>query len=72
MGRVTYVSEIEAVPVCEDDELKDAGDKCVDEGTAVLSDEELAEKIAVDCVDTIADEELVGEATKLTGEVDEL
>jgi len=50
-------------------ELKDAIDIYVDEGTAVLPDDELAENLGIDCVDTIADEGLVMEATELTGKV---
>jgi len=58
--------------VWEDDELKVAVDIYLDEGTIVLPEDELAEKIAIDCVDTIADEELVVEATELLRELDEL
>lgn len=53
----------------EVDELKDAIDTYVNEGTAVLADDELTDKITVDCVDTIADEGLVMEATELMGEL---
>jgi len=58
--------------VSEDDELKVAVDIYLDQGTIVLPEDELAEKIAIDCVDTIADEELVVEATELLRELDEL
>lgn len=53
----------------EVDELKVAVDIYLDEGTAVLPDDELAENPAIDCVDTIADEGLVMEAIELTGKV---
>lgn len=56
----------------EDDRLKGAADTCVDEGTTVLPDDELAEEMTIDRVDTVADEGLVVEATELIWEVDEL
>jgi len=60
----------EAIALTEEvDELKVAVDIYVDEGTAVLPDDELAENLGIDCVDTIVDEGLVMEATELTGKV---
>lgn len=53
----------------EDDELKVAVDINFIEGIDFLPDDELAEEMDMDCVDTIADEGLVMEATELTGKV---
>jgi len=58
--------------VWEDDELKVAVDINFIEGIDFLPDDELAEEMDMDCVDTITDERLVAEAIALTGEVDEL
>jgi hypothetical protein len=55
--------------VWEDDELKVAVDINFIEGIDFLPDDELAEEMDMDCVDTIADEGLVMEATELTGKV---
>lgn len=53
----------------EVDELKSAVDRCVGEGTAVLPDDEFAEKTAVDGVDTVNAEGLVMGAEELIEEV---
>ncbi len=53
----------------EDDELKVAVDINFIEGIDFLPDDELAEEMDMDCVDKIADEGLVMEATELTGKV---
>ncbi len=64
---------VEATELEEEvDELKGTIDTRVDESTAVLPDDEFAEKTALDCVETVANEGLVMETIELMGEVDEL
>lgn len=55
----------------EVDELKDVFDTYVDESTAVLSDDEIIEKLNNDCVDTFDGERLVMKITELEEKVEE-
>lgn len=52
--------------------MKNAFDAYVDESTAALPDDEMAEKLDSECVDTFGIERLVTEAPELEEEVDEL